>query len=65
MEITPCMPGAARDVTLKEDGTGQTSVCPAGDVVLTVMRGNNSKQIPVKVDRTGDGVAVRIEAETH
>jgi hypothetical protein len=63
--ISPCMPGAARDVTLKEDGSGETSVCPAGDVVLTVVRGNDSKQIAVEVVRTGDGIAVGIEAEIH
>jgi hypothetical protein len=68
MRISTCVAGApAGEVTLDERGLGQTSLCPAVNhsVEIEVIGSDRSYKLSsseVQILRTGDGIAISIEA---
>jgi hypothetical protein len=67
LTLDPCSQGASAGITLSAKGTANTAACPeAGETVsLTVIKGGKSYRLSsddVKIERTGDGLAVAIKA---
>jgi hypothetical protein len=69
LHVATCVPGApTADVTVDEQGSGKTSLCPATDhsVQIEVIRIDQHYKLDVPsvhIQRTGDGLATSIEAE--
>ena len=69
LHLATCVPGApAAEVTVDEQGSGKTSLCPASDhsVQIEVIRIDRHYKLDrpaVQIQRTGDGLATSIEAE--
>lgn len=69
MHVSTCVAGApAREVTLDERGSGQTSLCPAIDhsVELEVVRSDRHFKLnstEVRILRAGDGISTSIEVQ--
>jgi hypothetical protein len=70
VRLTACAKNAKSEnaeIKLNTDGTAETAACPSDDNVAVVVRaGAQEHYIPpkdVRIQRTGDGFAVLIEAE--
>jgi hypothetical protein len=66
IHLESCVRSATVPVVTDSQGNGVTSACPYGDVELAVARQGKTIYIMpenVHVERTGDGIAVRINAD--
>lgn len=66
IRLTTCSAGAQDPIVLDEMAEGYTSVCPAGDVELTVIKPSKTFSIApenVHVRRNGDGTPLTVTAE--
>jgi len=60
-----CQEGGKEPAVIDAQGNGETSVCPNGRIAIVVLRQASRVYITpeqVKVDRTGDGIAVAVRA---
>jgi hypothetical protein len=65
IQLDACVPGApATNVSISENGEGQTSVCSVSkDLKLVIVRGGQAvAKIPAQIVKTGDDIVVRISA---
>jgi len=71
LHVDTCVNGApAADITVDQNGTGKTSLCPAVDhqVEIEVMEDQQHYKLvarDVRIRRTGDGLATSLEVQFH
>jgi hypothetical protein len=67
IHLTPCVKSANDPVQLDSRGNGNTAACPAADdVEIILVKPGGTTYITgehVKIARTGDGIAVAIDAD--
>jgi hypothetical protein len=67
IHLTPCVPSANDPVLLDSHGNGNAAACPAADdVEIILVKPGGTAYITrerVKIARTGDGIAVAIDAD--
>jgi len=67
VHLTPCSSQAANPVQLDDAGSGATSACPKDNNVEIVVNRNGQPTFilpdQVHIQRTGDGIAVAIDAD--
>jgi hypothetical protein len=65
LHLKPCEEGAKEPAVVDEQGNGETTACPNGDVEIVVIKQTQKIYLTsekVKVDKTGDGIPVGITA---
>jgi hypothetical protein len=65
LRLKPCWEGAQESVSLDDQGNGETSVCPYGDLEIVVIKPTKTVYImsdKIQIDRTGDGIPVGISS---
>jgi hypothetical protein len=63
LHLTPCAAGAQGLVEVNQQGNGETSACPSGDVEVLVVKNSGTVYIEpqrISVSRAGDGIPVEI-----
>ena len=65
IKLKPCIKGSKEPVLIDLQGIGETEICPAGDLEIVVIKGNQVIQIPAKdieIEKAGDNAPVNIIA---
>jgi hypothetical protein len=65
VRLRPCRRGAEEAVVIDQQGQGETSICPYGELEIVVIKQSKPFYLPsesITVEKTGDGIPVLITA---
>jgi hypothetical protein len=66
LHLKPCLESAREPVVVNEQGNGETSACPYGDLEIIVLKQSKTVYITsenISVERAGDGIPATITAQ--